>query len=80
MRDYDHFGFDCEGVSLGYTGRLCLLQLSDPRQNVYLFDIVEDRRMLSDADSVASSSSSSTYSPLLYSVVNSHSFLFDVAL
>ena len=32
-------GFDCEGISLGYSGKLCLLQLSDEQQNVFLFDI-----------------------------------------
>ena len=34
------------GISLGYTGKLCLLQLSDADQNVFLFDITVAPQML----------------------------------
>jgi len=36
---------DCEGVRLGYGGRLCLLQIATP-QMVYIFDILQGGKQL----------------------------------
>lgn len=39
-------GVDCEGISLGAEGPLTLVQVGDSAGHVYLFDILKDKRLL----------------------------------
>lgn len=39
-------GVDCEGVSLGVEGPLTLVQVGDSAGHVYLFDILKNKRLL----------------------------------
>jgi len=47
LREETQLSVDCEGVELGKTGELCLVQVATT-QTVYLFDVVKLGRKIFD--------------------------------
>lgn len=46
----EFISLDCEGINLGKDGPLTLLQIGSQTGNVYLFDVMENRRMFDEGE------------------------------